>query len=176
MFIGLHLDIDNTSKLFLYQEGLINRTIWHWSQEFFKMHNLVDITCLLLCYSAKFFWPHISQQQNHSSHCQPQNPTATLPQQHAPHLYTNHPAYVPRKCLVFQQVGWEERCTHCYPCGSGEHFQAGCDKIEEPDHQQRSSRKTWACYFSQARTLVARRSWVGKRQTGQSEKVFYQIS
>lgn len=31
-----------------------------------------------------------------------------------------------RKCFNCQQQRTEDRCTHCFRCGSGEHFQAGC--------------------------------------------------
>lgn len=53
------------------------------------------------------------------------SPTPMQPQC-APHLYTNRPAHAPRRCFVCQQTGSDERCTHCYRCGSGEQFQAGC--------------------------------------------------
>ncbi|XP_077450359.1 uncharacterized protein LOC144069114 [Stigmatopora argus] len=44
----------------------------------------------------------------------------------APPWNTSHPAYVPRRCFACQQGGRDVKCTHCYRCGSGEHFQAGC--------------------------------------------------
>lgn len=31
-----------------------------------------------------------------------------------------------RKCFKCQQQRTEDRCMHCFRCGSGEHFQAGC--------------------------------------------------
>ncbi len=67
--------------------------------------------------------PPIAQQQYYYS--QLQAPTPTQPPC-APHWYTNRPAHVSRRCFVCQQTGADERCTHCYRCGSGEHFQAGC--------------------------------------------------
>lgn len=48
-----------------------------------------------------------------------------------PH-YMRQQYYVPptrsqaRKCFSCQQQRTEERCLHCFRCGSGEHFQAGC--------------------------------------------------
>ncbi|XP_077451230.1 uncharacterized protein LOC144070684 [Stigmatopora argus] len=44
----------------------------------------------------------------------------------APPWNTSRPAYVPRRCCACQQGGRDVKCTHCYRCGSGEHFQAGC--------------------------------------------------
>lgn len=67
--------------------------------------------------------PPVAQQQYYYN--QPQATTPTQPLR-APHWYTNRPAHVPRRCFVCQQTGADERCTHCYRCGSGEHFQAGC--------------------------------------------------
>lgn len=69
--------------------------------------------------------PPAPQQRHYGSYSQPQAPIAMQPQC-APHLYTNHPVYAPRRCFVCQQTGSDERCNHCYRCGSGEHFQAGC--------------------------------------------------
>ena len=66
--------------------------------------------------------PPMYPQQYHS---QPQAPTPLQPQQ-GHHPYTNRPTYIPRRCFAYQQTGAEGRCMHCYRCGSGEHFQAGC--------------------------------------------------
>lgn len=65
------------------------------------------------------------QQLYYHNYSQPQAP-ATMQPQYAPHLRPNRPAYTPRKCFGCQQAGTDERCMHCYRCGSGEHFQAGC--------------------------------------------------
>lgn len=52
--------------------------------------------------------------------------TAQYQQRYAPQR--QYPATTraqPRKCIGCQQSG-REYCTHCYRCGSGEHFLAGC--------------------------------------------------
>lgn len=67
--------------------------------------------------------PPVAQKQYYYS--QPQAPTPTQ-SPCTPHWYTNRPAHVPRRCFVCQQTGTDERCTHCYRGGSGEHSQAGC--------------------------------------------------
>ncbi|KAJ0022376.1 hypothetical protein NQD34_009866 [Periophthalmus magnuspinnatus] len=48
------------------------------------------------------------------------------PSQYQALHYSNRLARRERMCHVCQQTGANERCTHCYLCGSGEHFQAGC--------------------------------------------------
>lgn len=63
-------------------------------------------------------------QQSYNSYSQPQAPP--VHHQYGPNQYTNYPVRVPRRCFVCQQAGLNERCMHCYRCGSGEHFQAGC--------------------------------------------------
>lgn len=63
------------------------------------------------------------QRQYYSFHCPRQR--APLPQYPVQH-YTGSPARRERRCHICQQNGVNERCTHCYLCGSREHFQAGC--------------------------------------------------
>ena len=69
--------------------------------------------------------PSVSPQQYYSSYNQPQT-SAPMRPQYGPNQYTNHSVRAPRRCFVCQQTGANERCMHCYRCGSGEHFQAGC--------------------------------------------------
>lgn len=69
--------------------------------------------------------PPVSQQQYYSNYSQPQAPDSAQ-HQYAPNLYTNRSAQAPRRCFVCQQARTDARCTHCFRCGSGEHFQAGC--------------------------------------------------
>ncbi len=47
------------------------------------------------------------------------------PQQH-PHQYRQPRPSRARQCFHCQQRKAEEPCTHCYHCGSSEHFSAGC--------------------------------------------------
>lgn len=46
---------------------------------------------------------------------------------HMPRQYYSPVSRPPaRKCFNCQMQGTEDRCMHCFRCGSGEHFQAGC--------------------------------------------------
>lgn len=69
--------------------------------------------------------PPALPQQYYNSYSQSQAPTSIQPQ-YGPNQYANRPVRAPRRCFGCQQTGANERCTHCYRCGSGEHFQAGC--------------------------------------------------
>lgn len=95
-------------------------------------------------------WPERNQQplasppQSYSAYVQPQAPAplqfghdqpraprqmqygAPFQMQHGPSQYTSYPPRAPRRCFTCQQSGMNERCMHCYRCGSAEHFQAGC--------------------------------------------------
>lgn len=69
--------------------------------------------------------PQYGPKQYYSGHNQPRAPAPNQPQYGAPqHPYRSFRA--PRQCFACQQGGGDGRCTHCYRCGSGEHFQAGC--------------------------------------------------
>lgn len=48
-----------------------------------------------------------------------------LPQQQ-PHQFRQPRPSRTRQCFHCQQRKAEEPCTHCYHCGSSEHFSAGC--------------------------------------------------
>jgi len=48
-----------------------------------------------------------------------------------------------RRCHACQQTGASERCTHCYFCGSGEHFQAGCRNRGTRQQQERHLNGQW---------------------------------
>lgn len=78
----------------------------------------------------------VSTQQYYSSYSQPQTPVP-IPPQYGPGQYPSRSNYAPRRCFVCQQTGTNERCMHCYRCGSREHFQAGCK-----DRGIRPSRET----------------------------------
>lgn len=67
----------------------------------------------------------VSPQQYYSSYSQSQMPAPMQPQ-YGPGQYPNRSVHAPRRCFVCQQTGTNERCMHCYRCGSGEHFAAGC--------------------------------------------------
>lgn len=54
----------------------------------------------------------------------PQRQYAALQQQYGAPLRSYQPQV--RRCFQCQQRGSEERCLHCYYCGSSEHFLAGC--------------------------------------------------
>ncbi len=47
-------------------------------------------------------------------------------QQWAPAQRYHPPSARVRKCLACQQSGLDVYCTHCYKCGSSDHFLAGC--------------------------------------------------
>lgn len=68
--------------------------------------------------------PKFSQPHYHNDHSQSQPPTSQIQHLSAPYPY--RPAYAPRRYFVCQQTGINERCTHCFKCGSGEHFQTVC--------------------------------------------------
>ncbi len=55
----------------------------------------------------------------------PQQYMMPPPQQH-PHQYRQPRPSRARQCFYCQQRKAEEPCTHCYHCGSSEHFSAGC--------------------------------------------------
>lgn len=52
--------------------------------------------------------------------------TQFQPQYMPRQYYSPTPRVQARKCFNCQQQRTEDRCMHCFRCGSGEHFQAGC--------------------------------------------------
>lgn len=73
---------------------------------------------------------------------QPQSPVQVPPQ----YRFSQHPTHfirAPRRCFACQQTGANERCTHCYRCGSGEHFQAGCKTRSVGQPRDASLNRAW---------------------------------
>lgn len=70
--------------------------------------------------------PVMQQHQQYYGYQGPHQRPAPAPLHYPAQRYTSRPARLQRRCHVCQQMGANEHCTHCYTCGSGEHFQAGC--------------------------------------------------
>lgn len=66
-------------------------------------------------------------------------PPPQYPVQH----YTGSPARRERRCHICQQNGVNERCTHCYLCGSREHFQAGCRSRGMRPYKEKHLNQQW---------------------------------
>lgn len=62
--------------------------------------------------------------------------TAQFQQRFAPQRYYSAPRQRP-SCAACIQIG-EQYCQHCFRCGSGEHFQAGC-RAQRPTRPARES-------------------------------------
>lgn len=77
-----------------------------------------DIPANQFKYSSPPYWPKYSPGQRES--------TAQFQQGFAPQRHFMQPRGQPRRCLNCQQSEIDTYCTHCYRCGSSEHFLAGC--------------------------------------------------
>ncbi|KAL1267688.1 hypothetical protein QQF64_033051 [Cirrhinus molitorella] len=70
-------------------------------------------------YQVQPYWSSLTTNQMRvNTQFQPQY----MPRQY----YVHSTRSQARKCFSCQQRGTEDRCMHCFRCGSGEHFQAGC--------------------------------------------------
>jgi hypothetical protein len=67
----------------------------------------------------------------------PQQFTSTIPPPQYPQQFRQSRPLRTRQCFHCQQRGPEEQCTHCYCCGSSEHFSAGC-RTREARFQNRT--------------------------------------
>lgn len=75
-------------------------------------------------YSSPAYWPKYSPGQR--------GRTAQFQQGFAPQRHFMQPRSRPRRCLNCQQSETDMYCTHCYRCGSSEHFLAGC-RVRTPN-------------------------------------------